>query len=226
MTDAIAGRFTGTKVADDTLQMPKCLRRRTLEPSTRIRPRISGVFLRPFVLGTLCSRGVRVDPVGALFAPEAGAGATPGAAAHGRGIATSFPGLQLLVGSGHSVVVTDTSGTQTAGRIQDLTPSSLSLLVDGTPRDFMERDVTEVRERRHDSLANGARWGFGVGAALGILAVASCTECDWGSHPGLAATAVGLYGAMGTGIGVGIDALFTAERTVYRRPAVGVSFRF
>jgi hypothetical protein len=38
--------------------------------------------------------------------------------------------------------------------------------------------------------------------------------------------AVSLYGAMGTGFGVGIDALIRREQSIYRRPGLNVSLRF
>jgi hypothetical protein len=144
------------------------------------------------------------------------------------GVATSFDQLALLVRPGNTITLTDASGSEVYGRIEALSSSALSLAFDGTRRDFLETDVTVIRQRRGDSLANGAKWGFGIGVGLFALAIAGCDECRPTSATEYALTAFagGLYGAMGAGIGVGIDALERGEHTVYRRPALNVSFRF
>ena len=36
-------------------------------------------------------------------------------------------------------------------------------------RDLPEGEVHTIRQRRGDSLANGALWGFGVGAGFGLV---------------------------------------------------------
>jgi hypothetical protein len=94
------------------------------------------------------------------------------------GIAASFEQLQVLVRPGNTVAVTDAAGSQVAGRIQSLTPSVLSLDVDGTARTFGETEVNLIRQRRGDSLANGAWWGFGIGAGLAVAVLAAYTACD------------------------------------------------
>jgi hypothetical protein len=123
------------------------------------------------------------------------------------------------------VTVADAAGSDVSGRIESLTPSVLSLDLNGASRDFNEADVTVIRQRRGDSLANGAWWGFGVGAAIAALAIATCVEC-FTDEPGWMVAAVSIYGAMGTGFGVGIDALIRHEQPIYRRPGLKVSFRF
>jgi hypothetical protein len=141
------------------------------------------------------------------------------------GVAASFEQLQVLVSPGNTVTVTDVAGSQVPGRIDSLTPSVLSLDMNGARRDFNEADVTTIRQRRGDSLANGAWWGFGVGAAIAALAIGTCVEC-FTDEPGWMVAAISLYGAMGTGFGVGIDALIRREQTIYRRAGLNVSFRF
>lgn len=87
----------------------------------------------------------------------------------GVGVATSFEQLRVLVGPGAKVTVINSTGDQTTGTISALTTSSLSLGVDGRLRDFGERDVATIRQRRSDSLGNGAKWGLGIGAGVGLL---------------------------------------------------------
>ena len=145
-----------------------------------------------------------------------------------RGVATSFEQLRVLVMPGSSVTVTDPSGSVTSGRIASLTSTELSLLVDGTPRSYGEMDVRTIRQRRDDSVADGARRGFWIGAGLFALVIAGCGECRPESAGGYAAAvgAAAVYGGIGAGIGVGFDAMVRARQTVYRRPSATVSLRF
>jgi hypothetical protein len=121
----------------------------------------------------------------------------------------------VLVKSGDTVRVTDRRGEETRGAIVDLSPSSLALRVDGTQRTFLERDIAAIHQRRHDSLANGTRWGFLVGAGLGVLAgaVVASEYRDGGGVfiPLLALT----YGGMGAGVGAGIDAMHSSDQVIF-----------
>ena len=92
-------------------------------------------------------------------------------------IADSFEQLRLLVGPDNRITVTDRSGQESTGSITDLSPSSLTLLVQDTPHVFDAADVGAIRQRRSDSIRNGARNGFwtGVGIAGGTFAIAHYT---------------------------------------------------
>ena len=132
--------------------------------------------------------------------------------------AQSFEQLQVLVSAGDAVKLIDRDGNRVAGRIADLSGSRLILNVNGTKRTFVETDVREVRRRGGDSLANGAWWGFGVGAGIGTLGVASWCATELSSCSGAELLIIPLYGALGAGVGVGVDALIRGERAVYRAP--------
>ena len=81
--------------------------------------------------------------------------------------ASSFMQLPLLVGPGDTVTVTDRTGREMKGKIAALSPSTLALLADGIRHDLTDADVAFIRQRRPDSLADGARRGFIVGALIG-----------------------------------------------------------
>ena len=83
--------------------------------------------------------------------------------------ASSFEQLQLQVGPGDNVTVTETDGRTSSGRIIDLSPSSLDISVNGSVRQLSETDVSEIRQRRGDSLANGAITGTLAGLAAGVV---------------------------------------------------------
>jgi len=145
-----------------------------------------------------------------------------------RGLAESFEQLQVLARPGDLVTVITTTGYRVSGRIDDVSPWVLALTANGIRRDYAVADVDTVRQRRSDSLANGAKWGAGIGAALLAVAIAVCDECHFDSPDdyAVAVFATGAYAAMGAGVGVGIDALIRRQQVIYRRPGVAVSFRF
>jgi hypothetical protein len=129
--------------------------------------------------------------------------------------ATSLSELRLLVRSGDSVSVVDTAGNTVTGRIADLSRSSLRLLVEGETRDFAQDGIRLITQRRSDSLANGAIIGAAAGAGFGVagLVVACHSGCSW--EPYAIPTIAALYGAMGAGIGVGVDALIRGRKVIY-----------
>jgi len=144
--------------------------------------------------------------------------------AHGQQ-ATSFEQLQLLVKPGDTVTVTDSSSQISKGRIAELTNSSLRLVVGGVVRDIAATDVSEVKQRRSDSLGNGARNGAIAGAAFGTLS-AILADCNSDSCAGERVAVIGVTTFFGVGIGVGVDALITRMHVVYRRPLGRTSVRF
>jgi hypothetical protein len=125
------------------------------------------------------------------------------------GVATSFDQLSVLAAPGQKVSVTDSSGARFTGTIAALSPSTLSVTVGREVRSLRQADIATVRQRRDDSLGNGALWGLGAGMTVGMV---TCGRCHIG--PGLMLGA--LFGGAGAGIGVGIDALVRGEMVIYR----------
>ena len=126
------------------------------------------------------------------------------------GQAGSFDQLGVLVRPGDKITVTSTNGGPISGKIASLSPDQLTLRVGKRLVTLQEKDVSSVRHRRDDSLANGAAWGLGIGAATGF---ATCGRC----HIGAGLAMAGLYGGIGAGVGVGIDALIRGRVEVFRR---------
>lgn len=139
--------------------------------------------------------------------------------------ATSFEQLQLLVKPGDTVTVTESTGQLSKGKIAELTRSSLRLVVGGVVRDIAATDVSEVKQRRSDPLGNGARNGAIAGAAFGTFS-AFFGDCPRGSCGGQRVAIVGVMGAFGAGLGVGVDALIIRTKVVYRGPVGPASVRF
>ncbi len=138
-------------------------------------------------------------------------------------LAGTFDQLRVLVKAGDRIRVVDTSGVDIRGTIADIGASSLAVMSEGTRRDLAERDIATIHQRRPDSLANGALWGFGIGAGLGLAGGIALS--DLGSAAIVPIFTL-LYGGIGAGIGTGLDAMVSAERVIYaRRIVLSLSLR-
>ena len=130
-------------------------------------------------------------------------------------VPTSFEQLQVLVRPGDTVHVTDFAGNVNKGKVTALTNSSLKLTVDGAPRDLTQADVFEIKQWRRDSLGNGALIGGGVAFGIGVAGlIIFCNEFNCGADE--VAAGLLMYGAIGAGIGVCIDALIPTKQVVFQ----------
>jgi hypothetical protein len=149
------------------------------------------------------------------------------ASASAQSINRSFAELQKQVNVGQSVTVTDAGGNKVAGRIVDLSPGSLTLLVDRQPRTFAETQVQRVQQRRFDSLANGTLIGAGVGAGVGLAFVIYWLVVDPNECTGSPCWSDMLAPTiLGTLTGLGIDAAIKANVTLYQSSTSPPSARF
>jgi hypothetical protein len=123
----------------------------------------------------------------------------------------SFDQLRVLVAPGQKINVTALSGARYSGRIVSLSSSTLTVRAGNSLRQLQEGDVAAIRQRRADSLGNGALWGVGAGFATGMV---MCGRCHVGPGVGMGLT----LGGVGAGIGVGIDALIRSDVVVFGRP--------
>ncbi|WP_291984127.1 hypothetical protein [Luteitalea sp.] len=134
----------------------------------------------------------------------------------GQGVAESFTELQALVELGQTVTVVDASGREVTGSITAITPARLVLGGGGRERAWQEADVVRIRHRGQDSLRNGTLIGLGVGAGVAAVAVLAGpslegSDADWGFFT------VAVGAGLGAAIGVGLDALTTKEREIFRK---------
>ena len=153
------------------------------------------------------------------------AGGTP---AEAQGVASSFEQLGVLVKPGDKITVVDVTGRETQGRIGKVSRDTLTLATAAGPRELGELDVGEIRQRRGDSLKNGAIIGAVAGTAYFLTAVALLGDSDGGDVIIGTAVAGGvLFASMGAAAGAGIDALITRKQVIYRKSShvsrVGVS---
>ena len=143
--------------------------------------------------------------------------------AHAQGTANSFNELRLMVRTGDSLSVISNDGREVSGKLIDLSSQLLTIGVGDSRQEWREGDVAMIRQRRHDSLANGALWGLVVGVSFGgLLAAGLAAEGD-GGEAGAVALVAAMFGAMGTGIGVGVDALIAKRVPIFERRSAGAS---
>ena len=143
--------------------------------------------------------------------------------AHAQGIANSFNELRLMVRTGDSLSVISNEGREVNGKLIDLSSQSLSIRVGDSQQEWQEGDVAMIRQRRHDSLANGALWGLAAGVSSGGLLAAGLAALGGGGREGTVALVAAAFGAMGAGIGAGVDALIAKRVPIFERRSAGTS---
>jgi hypothetical protein len=164
------------------------------------------------------------------------------AALEGASAQSDADRIRQRVKEGQKVRITDDQGREWHGRVATLTPDNLTVVTDGREqKDFPYGTILRI-DRPHDSLANGALIGFASGAALALGALISEEhDCEPGTFFGCADPTAGAYllgplmfGGLGAGVGVGIDALIRKDPTLFQRtgparvtlaPAVGPGLR-
>ncbi len=127
----------------------------------------------------------------------------------------AFADLASRLDTGDKVIVLDRSGKTAAGRLERLTADGITVRSDTNTIVVPANDVQRVAVPRH-----GKRNGFLIGAALGLvtgLTVTGLEADDAGGKSAIVATSTLLYGAIGLGLG----ALWPAERVIYRAPIPG-----
>jgi hypothetical protein len=137
-----------------------------------------------------------------------------------QGVASSFDQLGVLVQPGDTINVVDVTGKEAEGRIAKLSRDTLALLTEAGPRQFDEVEVATIRQRRGDSLMNGAIIGAVAGTAYALTALALLKDSDGGDViVGSAIAGTVLFAGMGAAAGAGIDALITRRHVIYKKPA-------
>ena len=130
--------------------------------------------------------------------------------------AASFDELPLVLRQGDRVTVTDNNGRSMKGRIIELSRSTLSLDARGARHDLHADDVSLIRQRRQDTLRNGALIGLGVGAIP--AAYLSLLAHGYAHNEGGESAASGVAGwslLLAAGIGAGVDALIRRSHVIY-----------
>ena len=128
--------------------------------------------------------------------------------------ATTVCELPSRLTAGDRVIVTSTQQQTIKGTLQDLSSSSLRLLVDGHAHDVALQNVWRVERRSRDSLLNGVLIGAAVGATLFLKYYSENALCQGGCQ--FTSGALGMIG-IGAAAGAGVDALITRHEMVFER---------
>ena len=130
--------------------------------------------------------------------------------------------LDAVLVPGKTVWITDATGREEKARVVSLTGDVLTTAVGDEMRRLHASEVTRVRQRRNDSLLNGALIGAGVLVTTGLV-MCSMMEpwenCRDDVKPMLT------LGAIGAGIGMAVDALLRDRDTTYNPTAGNTTLR-
>ena len=120
--------------------------------------------------------------------------------------------LGTLLRPGRTVWITETGGQEEKYRIVELSGDVIVATANERAEQLRTSDIVRVRARHFDSVLNGALIGAGAAVATGLFL---CTRTEpWENCRDDVGPMVGI-GALGAGIGVGVDALIRPRRTIY-----------
>jgi hypothetical protein len=130
-----------------------------------------------------------------------------------RASAVSFNELQGRIQPGATIWVTEATGREVSGKLSALSETSLTLVLHGNTRSYVQSDVSLIRKRQSDSLWNGLLIGMAAGSAPSIYWLfADPNEC--GGSLCLDDLVVGMIPAVA--IGVAVDAAIRRKVIIYR----------
>ena len=122
------------------------------------------------------------------------------------------PTLETTLTPGMTAWITDSTGREEKARIVDVSGEIVTTSIGDDIRRLRTTDIMRVRVRRSDSVINGALIGAGAAVASGLL-LCSLTE-TWDNCRDDVGPMVRI-GAIGAGIGIGMDALIRGRKTIY-----------
>lgn len=137
-------------------------------------------------------------------------------ALHGSAVSAQTPRgqqtLEELLVPGMTAWITESGGREEKTRIVGVSGDTVTIESGDRTRHLRSADVRRVRVRRSDSVLNGALIGAGAAVASGLYLcnqIESWDICRRNVGPMLR------IGALGAGIGIGVDALIRGRTTIY-----------
>jgi hypothetical protein len=113
------------------------------------------------------------------------------------------------------VLACSSSGREEKTQVSSVSGDIVTTTAGEDIRRFRTSDIMRVRVRQSDSVLNGALIGAGAGVASGLF-LCRLTE-PWEVCRGNVGPMFTI-GAIGAGIGIGIDALIRGRETIYEAP--------
>ncbi len=138
---------------------------------------------------------------------------------------SSFEGVATRLKPGATIRVTCADGRELAGRLTQLSPSTLSLLSKGTRTDVRAGEIGSIHRQQPKPWARDVGIGLAAGSAVGF-ALAAMGDNGWMGGSTLYLMSMGLFGGIGAGLGAGVAA-DTPKRSipVYERKTASSSIR-
>ena len=123
------------------------------------------------------------------------------------------PSLETTLRHGMTVWITDFAGREEKTRIVAVSGDTVTATAGEETRRLSTTDIMRVQVRHSDSLLNGALIGAGAAIASGLFL---CTRMEPWENCRDDVGPIVRIGALGAGIGIGIDGLIHGRRTIYQ----------
>jgi hypothetical protein len=120
--------------------------------------------------------------------------------------------VESVLVPGDTVWITDATGREEKTSVVGVSAGIVTTSDNGATRRLRVTEIARIRARRSDSLVNGAIIGAGAAVATGLF-LCQLTE-PWANCRDDVGPMLRI-GALGAGIGIGIDALIRGRRTLY-----------
>ena len=122
------------------------------------------------------------------------------------------PNLEALLVPGMTVWITDSGGREEKTRVVGVSGNTVTIAIDDDIRRLVTAEIMRVSVRQSDPLINGALIGAGAAVASGLFL---CTRTEpWRNCRDDIGPMLRI-GAIGAGVGIGLDALIRGRRTIY-----------
>jgi hypothetical protein len=131
-------------------------------------------------------------------------------------LTTSFARLPDHLSVGDTVTVEAADGAEVRGRVIRMAPDAIVVTGPSAERRVDATGVLRI-SACCDSLLNGTLIGFGSGVLFGTAVAVGFSDGNSDLDGNLTAL---IFGGIGAGLGVGLDALAKSDRLVYRAPTV------
>jgi hypothetical protein len=124
------------------------------------------------------------------------------------------PNLETTLQPGMTVWITQSGGREKKARVVGVSGDVVTTSAGGDMQRLRTTDIIRVRARRSDTVINGALIGAAGAVASGLFLCRLTEPWEICRDPG----PILRIGAVGAGLGIGMDALIRGRRTIYEAP--------